>query len=710
MNIKSKLITLLLFIGLIPTLVVGLVSYATIGHELNSNTDNQIESTTVKQQQKIDALLQARQEEVSQLSNQYDLQVALAQYAVDGNPTAQAAINQAGQTDKSAKNFAESPTTAAISVLIKADPADGLDKLYSYTLLSVNQKQTATMMVVFRIDDITAAVQDYTGLGATGETIIGQREGNGHVISQFPLRFNTEAALRTNLDSLELFDHTGGSSYTGVSDYRGHRVIIAGGTVGFANWVVGTKIDANEALAPIARLQNALIAIALFSSVIIVLVAIYFSRFFTGPILRIARISKLIGQGDFSAHIDLHRSDELGALADSVNTMGMSLREFVAHIESQRKRLEVILNSTEEGILAVDKQGVITTANRAAAHLMGQSAEKIVGLKLNESFRLIRDGRAFIVIYDMTTEYTDLEYTDPEGVLHYLTIKVARVNADEDATSTQAIITIHDETKSRELEDMKIDFVSMAAHELRTPLAAIRGYLELITYKEQAILTPEIQKYLRQAVKSTDELGSLINNLLDVTRIERGTLTLNMGKVDIAANVAQAVRDARFMAADKNITLTYMGVNEGCFVEADLVALHEVINNLISNAVKYTDVGGRVVVTLDERPTTYEVTVKDNGMGIPKAAIPNLFTKFYRVHGGLNSGSTGTGLGLFIAKSIIEHHNGTINVESQEGRGSTFRFSLPILTEERSAQLVNSALDATNTRRKRGWTTKNTAR
>ncbi|HSW74564.1 MAG TPA: ATP-binding protein [Candidatus Saccharimonadales bacterium] len=737
MSIKLKLITLLLLIGLIPTLAVGVVSYVAISRELKSNTNNQIQSTAVKQQQKINALLQTRQEEVSQLSNQYDLQVALAQYVQDGSQASRAAIDQVVQTKKndvsdvqaisisdlggkiisstldgtrgttnaSAKAFAKADQ--ATDVAVKQDAVDGIDKLYSYTQLSVNKQTVAVMMVVFRIDDVTAAVQDYTGLGTTGETIVGSKDANGHMVSLFPLRFNTEAALRTNLDSLLMGNHSDGVAYDSVKDYRGKNVIIAASSVGFSNWIVAAKIDSSEALAPISQLKNALIGIALFSSVVIIVVAAYFARFFTEPILRIARISKQIGQGDFSARSSVHRQDEIGALSNSVNGMGESLGQFVAHIESQRSRLEIILNSTEEAIVALNPQGIITTANKATAQLVGLPDSQLIGRNIAEIFDWSHAGAPFAVAYTtIATTYPDLQYKATDGSVHFVTLNVAHVRGGQPAHLQQIIVTIHDETKSRELENMKIDFVSMAAHELRTPLAAIKGYLELISYKEKNV-SAETQKYLVQASKSTVELGSLINNLLDVTRIERGTLTLNMDTVDLAANVWQAVQDAQFTAADKNITLTFEGSKHGYSVEADPIAIHEVVNNLISNAVKYTKDGGRVAVAIADHDTNYEVTVKDSGIGIPKLAVPNLFTKFYRVHGGLNSGSTGTGLGLFISKSIVERHNGTIKVVSQEGVGSTFSFTLPKPGNQPSQSVQD---DQMNTRRQRGWTTQNITR
>lgn len=742
MNIKLKLISLLLVIGLIPTLAVGIVSYLTISRELKANTANQLESISVKQEQKIDALLQIKQEEVSKLVNQFDLQVALGKYLASGDKadhtvlarlltTAQVETPEMqtialgtlkGSTLVSTTEGAEgqpivggeiTDTTESSIVSIKEDPRDGVDKLYITTRVSVNKQEAALMTVIFRIDDIVATIQDYTGLGTTGETLIVADNSNGDTVSLFPLRFNTDAALSTNLTSLAILRHTDGKIYTDVKDYQGDDSIVVARPLGFANWVMAVKIDSSEALAPIQELQRSLVGIALGSSIIIILVALYFARFFTEPILQIARISKRIGQGELDARTNVHRHDEVGALAESINAMGTSLKDFVKHIERQRNRLQVILDSTEESIIAIDANHVIRTVNKATATLTDRPIDQIIGKPISEVFQWTQEGQPAGVSYDTpgTTNFAKLQYKDASGTIHYVKLSVTRLESIRQGHETQAIVTVYDETKSRDLENMKIDFVSMAAHELRTPLAAIRGYLELITYKEASNTSTEVQKYLLQAIKSTSELGSLISNLLDVTRIERGALSLKMDRVDLAASVTKAVNDASFAARDKQITLQYTGPTEGCFVMGDDIAIHEVINNLLANAIKYTNSNGRVSVLLQQKPDGYSVAVSDNGIGIPKSAMSNLFTKFYRVKGGLNSGSTGTGLGLFIAKSIIERHNGTIDVASKEGVGSTFTFVLPALSSTANTEHVQKEVDNTlTTRRKRGWITKNITR
>lgn len=739
MSIRKKLTILMLFIGLLPTIVVSVLAYATISNGLTRKTADQLVSAATKQEQKINGLLQKRQEDAIELSNKFDLQATLGRYLSSGSHVDQAQLStilqdkktgtpeiqaihladlqgkiiattlSGAQGNKLAAQDIDLPEGVETSTTVREDQRDGINKLYITTKINVNKNESGILSVIFRMDDIVAAIQDYTGLGSTGETVVALHGENNSAISLFPLRFETDAALKAKLDSLQLFTPFP-EGFKEAVDYRGRQVMVAARSIGFADWIIATKIDKDEALAQINQLRNALLVIVGLSSVAIIGIALYFTRFFTRPILHIAEVAQRIGRGDFTARLDLRRNDEIATLAGSINSMGASLNDFVTSIESQRNRLEIILNSINEGILAIDKQGVIIIANRAASNLTQRKMSAIVGKNIATVFKWQQKGEPFTIDYAQqdAKAYEDVQYTDEVGTLHYVKLIVARMSGEQEQKAAQTIVTIHDETKGRELEAMKVDFVSMAAHELRTPLAAIRGYLELVGFKGGKDIPANTKTYLQQALESTTELGGLINNLLDVTRIERGTLTFSLEKVDLAADVKQAVQEAGFTAKEKHITLSYDGPQAERFVIADRIALHEVVNNLLTNAIKYTDPKGVIDVTLKEDGQLYTVSVRDTGMGIPKTALSNLFTKFYRVHGGLNSGSTGTGLGLFIAKSIIERHNGTISVTSQEGVGSTFTFTIPVFNEEQFAALqTGREAKIISTRRHRGWLTKN---
>jgi two-component system sensor histidine kinase VicK len=451
----------------------------------------------------------------------------------------------------------------------------------------------------------------------------------------------------------------------------------------------------------VSRIGLALTVVVILAAAVI---SIALSRYFTTPILRIAQTAEQIGQGNLDATVPpLRRHDEIATLGRSINDMGARLKKFVANISAERNQLEIILNSTAEGVIALDDQNRIVIANQAAGKLTQQPAESLVGQPVNTVFVWSKDKEPQSINYlaQGTATYEDLQYTTPDGEIHYVDLVIARTG--QSVEGVQVIITIHDETKSRELDAMKLDFVSMAAHELRTPITGIRGYLELILYRFENELDEEIKKYVNHAHNSSIELIGLINNLLNISRIERGALTLSMDKVDWITSIQRTLSNAQFNAQEKHINLSYEGPSEDCFIVADTVAIQEVINNLVSNALKYTPEGGKVTVRLKHIDGHYLTEVSDTGIGIPKSAISNLFTKFYRVHGGLASGSGGTGLSLFISRSIVERHGGRIWVKSDEGKGSTFSFTLPVFKE---SSLANQQANTT-TRRNRGWITKN---
>ncbi|HET6747288.1 MAG TPA: ATP-binding protein [Candidatus Saccharimonadales bacterium] len=731
MNIRPKFIMLFLAIGLLPVVVVGVIAYSAMSAALRNSTVDQLSSTAVKQEQRITNLLQTKQEEVVKFANRYDLQLTLRSYVAQPNKAnrdALAAILQSKKTeassieslqltDTSGNIIASSAgTQVAIQapetndgIAVRKDPQDGFTKLYITTGVSINRQRAATVMAVFRTDDFTAVVQDYTGLGNTGETVVASKDG----ISLFPLRFDTDAAVKTNVSSLDMFNDQN-TSYRELLDYRNESVIVVSHKLETADWAVATKIDTSEAYASIITLRNGLAAILTAVIVVIIIVTLFFTRLLTRPIIQLSEASKRIGRGDFMTRVPVTRRDEIGALANSINTMEQNLNEMVGSIESQRQRLQVILDSTTEGIFAIDDRGKIIIANSAATRLTQMKPEILVGQSMHDLFTWRQNQQSFLVDYDVgeVKVYRNLQYTDKKGIERYVKLIVAPVSDKVKRGSTRAIVTIHDETSSHELENMKTDFVSMAAHELRTPLTAVRGYLEVALYKNEHDAHEDVIPFVRQALKNVDVLGGLINNLLDVTRIEKGTLLLTMEKVDLAADVVQAVEALQFTAADKQLTLRYDGPKKGCFVVADQLALHEVTTNLLSNAVKYTREKGTIVVTLTQADNVYEVAVKDTGIGIPETALSHLFRKFYRVHGGLATSSSGTGLGLYIAKSILKRHNGTIRVESKEGVGSTFTFALPIFTQQLLDEMHPQSDEepGVNIRRKRGWLTKNITR
>ncbi|HEY5695539.1 MAG TPA: ATP-binding protein [Candidatus Saccharimonadales bacterium] len=733
MKIRQKFTIIMLFIGLVPMFVVSVFAYLSASDSLLLKSVDQLNSVAAKQADRINAIVQGEQEQTTKIANQYDLRLGLTQYMASPTAANKTRLNAIMQDAKAnyptmqylrlfdtsgnliASSIAEQASSDFIAKLIMPGTGDVnnvrvvRDSRDNLMKVEVSTRINASMLVsaVFRTDDLTAVMQDYTGLDHTGETMLA-----GDDKSLFPLRFNTDGALKVDLSNFPAIPTASG--YGSVTDYRNQQVLYVTESIGVSNWRLIAKVDRDEALASTASLRTTMGGIIAFAAVFITLMAYYDMRALTRPILVMDRVARLIGNGDFSVSVNSKRKDEMGTLGRSIDAMKDNLSNLIHGIESQRVRLEIILNTTTEGIFAVDDSAVILLANHAAERLVGGTAKDLIGKPIAQIFSWEHGMQPFTVDYQQTEikTYENLRYTDMKGNVHYVKLIVAPVHGEgaEQAGRTHAIVTIHDETSSRELENMKTDFVSMAAHELRTPLTAVRGYLEMASSKDQSHAVDSAE-YVGKALKNVNELSGLINNLLDVTRIERGTLILNMEKVDFAACITRAIDDAAFAAKERTIALSYEGPHSDKWVVGDEIALREIVNNLLSNAIKYTLPGGKVQVSLVEENNRLALKVKDNGVGISKEAQKYLFNKFYRVHGGLDSGSKGTGLGLYIAKSIAERHSGTISVESDTGKGSLFTLSLPVFDQKQLDGMQTSSQETgKEIRRKRGWVTKNITR
>lgn len=239
--------------------------------------------------------------------------------------------------------------------------------------------------------------------------------------------------------------------------------------------------------------------------------------------------------------------------------------------------------------------------------------------------------------------------------------------------------TRHDIIRDSNLEKMKVEFVSMAAHELRTPLTSIRGYLAVFMEENKDKFDNTQKMFLHRINIAVQQLMGLTENLLNASRIERGVFSISTETVDWASNVAEVVDEFSDQARDKKIELVFTKPqNQSYFVKADKIRINEVLSNLLSNALSYTKKGGKISVEIEQKDQEVITSVKDTGVGIPKSALPHLFTKFFRANGSATQGIKGTGLGLYISKAIVERHGGRIWVESEAGKGSTFSFSLPV--------------------------------
>jgi signal transduction histidine kinase len=245
---------------------------------------------------------------------------------------------------------------------------------------------------------------------------------------------------------------------------------------------------------------------------------------------------------------------------------------------------------------------------------------------------------------------------------------------------------LHDVTQEKELEKMKLDFVSMATHELRTPLTSIKGYLSFLNESAMPKLTDDEQKFLKNIATSADTLGVLIDNILSLSRIEQGAMKLSLAPVNLVLLLKKTVEQMQVMAAKKDLVIQFHADQNIPDLSVDQMRMSEVMTNLLDNAIKFTPQAGHIQVSIERKDHLVQICIADSGIGIPQSAIKHLFTKFYRVTGPLEQGTKGTGLGLYISKVIIQMHHGSIWVESQENVGSKFYFTIPLKPLESDTQ------------------------
>jgi PAS domain S-box-containing protein len=336
-------------------------------------------------------------------------------------------------------------------------------------------------------------------------------------------------------------------------------------------------------------------------------------------------------------------------------------------VERERGRLEAILTSTDDAIVAIDGAGRITLLNPAAEQIFELSFEKIAREPLADTIPL--DPLLTAIEEAQRGEQPSVcELALPRGPT--LSLSISPVAGPEEETGW--VITMQDISHLKELDQMKDAFISTVSHDLCTPLATISGFAELI----EKTTTGDTRDYARHILESTDQMTKLVRDLLDLGKIEAG-MTRTRTPCQLGPIIEKAAGQAEMQALLKGIILTTVVTPTLQPVEGDPQQLRQVLDNLLSNAIKYTSSGGKVDVRAWEKNGTVTITVQDSGIGIPPEAFPRVFEKFFRIQHPETRDIPGTGLGLTIAKAIVEQHGGRIWVESKAGQGSTFFLTLP---------------------------------
>lgn len=346
---------------------------------------------------------------------------------------------------------------------------------------------------------------------------------------------------------------------------------------------------------------------------------------------------------------------------------------------------DALFSSIGDGAIATDDVGRITKINHVALNILGYQEKSVLGAWFPKAIQAYDDnGRPLSLIDRPITQAfltgkpvsRRLLYKLHDGTLLPIACTVSPLVLS--GRPIGAVALFRDVSTEYEIDRMKSDFISLASHQLRTPLSAIKTYTHMLLDGFMGEVSPQQRKALRTIVGASNRMNELISTLLNVSRIESGSVIVSAKRINLGHLAEEAAKELAFTATSKQVRFDCQRPTKPLIIKADNLIVKEVLINLLSNAIKYTPTGGQVKLRLKKNVKTVVITVSDNGMGIPKAAREQIFSKFFRASNVIRQETSGTGLGLYLVKGLVETLGGSIWFDSTEHVGTTFYVRLPI--------------------------------
>ncbi|WP_460017308.1 ATP-binding protein [Lactovum odontotermitis] len=419
----------------------------------------------------------------------------------------------------------------------------------------------------------------------------------------------------------------------------------------------------------------------LFQTFFLVLIAsLIVSSFFTFDFSRsvkdVTHAIDRVTRSDFSARKLEPSTAELVELVQRVDELRRHIQRSHDSLESQHNQLTGILAYMTDGVVASDEQGKVILANTAALHLLSTNSEQILKKNIAQALHVAN----YFAFRDLLERQPDISVDSENSYGEYVRLRINfSVFRRESGEISGIIAVLHDVTEADKLEREQRTFVSNVSHELRTPLTTIRSYLE--TLHDGALQQPDIaQDFVDITLQETEHMTQMITDILDLSRMDMGRTSLQKEMVNVVAFLSHLVDRFRQIAVtDDSVPITFNTEfpADAIWSEFDISKMSQVIDNILSNAVKYSPQGGSVTIKLQVTFTQLIIKISDQGMGIPARDLSKVFDRFFRVDKARTHDAGGTGLGLAIAYDIVKLHKGTIGVKSVEGQGTEFAIVLP---------------------------------
>jgi len=724
MKISQKLLILFLFNALVPVGVVAGFSYFNTARALQSQIDIRIGNVTNRQAARIKSLYETNTQYLGIFPTVIAVNTTMEAYVKQPSKAHQDALDQAlTDTHRFDAQFRRIHVLDTQGTVVGSTDTSFLGKSYAGTTVFKRGHSAPDASVFFTdvdhqlahyivgplnwggrvigyslleapAEEYLLATQDYSDLGETGETLLLGKTDSGSYQYLTPGRFD---------DHLSLATYTGAEAKTG-KDYRSHQVLSVQRDITGSPWRIEVKMDRAEVFYPLIQLRNLTLIISLVTVALIIVLALFFARRTTGPIRRFTHIVKRIQAGDYNLRVPVapRSRDEIATLGLAFNAMTdqlaasnraleqkvaertHSLDQKVQELQNAKAKDDAILDSIGDGMLVTDSKGTILLINNFAIEYLGVDKDKAFAMPAS-AINLYDEKDVLIPPEERPMEVVLRSGKKIERAVRSIRSDGAKMAIAVVATPVQqqgriigAIQTMRDITKDKEIDRMKTEFISLASHQLRTPLSAIRWFSEMLMNGDAGKLNDEQADFVKNVHDSGDRMIELVNSLLNISRIESGRIIIDPKPTDVNELVSGVINDLKAKSVERQQTLI-VSVHEGIpQINLDARMISQVYMNFLTNAIKYTPKGGEISVFISLRGNELLSQISDNGYGIPKAQQDRVFQKFFRATNIVPVETDGTGLGLYLVKAVIEAAGGRVWFKSEEGKGTTFWFTLPM--------------------------------
>ncbi|MEZ5993390.1 MAG: ATP-binding protein [Planctomycetota bacterium] len=400
------------------------------------------------------------------------------------------------------------------------------------------------------------------------------------------------------------------------------------------------------------------------------------AQYIVRPIEIVRSAAQELAKGNLEVKVEMNRRDEFGQLVDAFNSMGREMQNRVGQLEDNRREMSTIMDNMAEGLLLVDSGGGVILANRAAEALLITGDKSLIGRPLWETVRLPEVDELLSSLPNLDEPRRIWVEDRTQGTQRRVLGFVATPLFETAKGEKHAVLLISDATEDQKLLEMRQDFVANVSHELKTPLTSISAYVETLldgAADDESVRVP----FLKKIQTNSTRLSKLVSDILNLSRLESGTGDESRQLLDLNELAASCADRHRETATNKDVTLTVHKSGQPVIALVNEEDMTEAVDNLIVNAISYTPSGGTVDVRIRRTDLGLLLEVEDTGCGIPEEALSRVFERFYRVDKARSRALGGTGLGLAIVKHVAIKHGGKVDAESEVGKGSKFRISLP---------------------------------